>query len=157
MSSIAKRLSQLGHALPSVEAPAANYLNFSLQDNLLIISGQIGDVDATKAGPVGIGLSAETASRQAQLAALRVLAAIDSAVGGDRERIAQVMRLGVFIAAAPDFAAHSVVANGASDLIVAVLGDRGRHARTSIGVASLPVGAAVEVDAIVLLRDPTAS
>jgi enamine deaminase RidA (YjgF/YER057c/UK114 family) len=153
MTSITQRLAQLGHQLPPMKAPAANYVGYTLQGNMLIVSGQIGRTGATKAGAVGAGLSAEDARLEAEQAALGVLAAIDAAIGGDADRVVQLLRLGVFIAASQQFDQHSIVADGASDLVVAVLGERGRHARTSIGVASLPAGAAVEVDAIVQLRE----
>lgn len=151
MTSISQKLQELGHTLPPVKAPAANYLSYTLQGNLLIIAGQIGRPGAAKAGVVGAGLSPEAAKQDAEIAALGVLAIIDAVTGGDVERIAQVQRLGVFIAATPNFDSHSAIANGASDLMVATLGERGRHARTAIGVSSLPTGAAVEVDAIVQL------
>ncbi|MFZ6731892.1 RidA family protein [Undibacterium sp. Ji42W] len=151
MTTIAKKLQELGHALPPVKTPAANYLSYTLQGNLLIIAGQIGRPGAAKGVVVGAGLSPELAKQEAEIAALGVLAVIDVATNGDISRIAQVQRLGVFIATTPDFDGHSAIANGASDLFVAVLGERGRHARTAIGVSSLPTGAAVEVDAIVTL------
>lgn len=157
MNTISQQLASLGHTLPSVKTPAANYVSYSLQGNLLIISGQIGQPGAAKNGVVGAGLSAATAKQDAEMAALNVLAVIDEVIGGDMRRIAQVMRLGVFIATTPDFDGHSAVANGASDLMVATLGEAGRHARTAIGVASLPTGAAVEVDAIVQLQTVVAA
>lgn len=151
MTTISKKLQELGHTLPPVKAPAANYLSYTLQGDLLIIAGQIGRPGAAKAGVVGAGFLPEAAKQDAEIAALGVLAIIDAVTGGDIERIAQVQRLGVFIAATPEFDGHSAIANGASDLMVATLGERGRHARTAIGVSSLPTGAAVEVDAIVQL------
>ncbi|MFZ6642392.1 RidA family protein [Undibacterium sp. TC4M20W] len=151
MSSIATKLQELGLTLPPVKAPAANYLSYTLQGNQLIIAGQIGNPGTAKDGVLGAGGSVEAAHKEAQMAALRLLAVIDAVTGGDIERIAQVQRLGVFVAASHDFDGHSAVANGASDLFVVVLGERGRHARTAIGVSSLPTGAAVEVDAIVTL------
>ncbi|HXA46408.1 MAG TPA: RidA family protein [Burkholderiaceae bacterium] len=156
MTSITQRLAQIGHQLPPLEAPVANYLNYTFQGNNLVIAGQIGRIDATKAGLVGAGLSAEDARLEAEQAALGLLAVIDTATDRDADRVVQVLRLGVYIAASPHFDQHSIVANGASDLLVAVFGERGRHARTAIGVASLPAGAAVEVDAVVQLREPTA-
>ncbi|MFZ6745603.1 RidA family protein [Undibacterium sp. JH2W] len=151
MTTISQKLQELGHSLPAVKTPAANYLSYTLQGNLLIIAGQIGRPGSAKAGVVGAGLTAEAAKQDAEIAALGVLAIIDAVTEGNIARIAQVQRLGVFIAATADFDGHSAIANGASDLFVAVLGERGRHARTAIGVASLPTGAAVEVDAIVQL------
>ena len=152
MSAISQRLVELGHALPVVKPPVANYVTTTRSGDLLVLSGQIGNPGATSSGPVGVGLSPDAARHEAQTAGLALLAVLDAAVDGDSELIEQVLRVGVFIAATPDFDKHSHVANGVSDLLVDVLGERGRHARTSVGVASLPAGAAVEVDALVKLR-----
>ncbi|NRF70317.1 RidA family protein [Aquincola sp. S2] len=157
MSALSRRLAELGHTLPAVEPPVANFLTSLQGGELLLTAGQIGRVGAAKAGPVGAGLSVEATRDEAQQAALHLLAAIDAALDGASERIEHVLRLGVFIAAAPGFDAHSRVADGASDLLVAALGERGRHVRTAIGVASLPAGAAVEVDALLRLRPASES
>lgn len=143
MNTLNDRLAELGHTLPALAAPAANYLHHREGDGLLVIAGQIGTPG------LGAGLDADAARVEAEVAALKLLAVLNEAVGGDLGRVRQVLRLGVFIAAAPGFTAHSTVADGASDLVVAALGERGRHARAAIGVASLPAGAAVEVDALV--------
>ncbi|MFZ6653805.1 RidA family protein [Undibacterium sp. TJN19] len=156
MNSITAQLATLGLSLPAVKAPAANYVSYTLQNNLLIIAGQIGRPGLANNGVVGAGVDAEAAKQEAELAALGLLAVINAAIDGKVERIVQVLRLGVFIAATPAFDQHSIVANGASDLLVATLGERGRHARTAIGVASLPAGAVVEVDAIVQLHPESA-
>jgi enamine deaminase RidA (YjgF/YER057c/UK114 family) len=105
------------------------------------------------AGRVGESLDFRQGADAAELAALNLLAHLAHAIGDDIRRVEQIVRLGVFIACAPEFTGHAAVANGASDLIVRVLGERGRHARTAIGVASLPGGAAVEIDAIALSCD----
>lgn len=149
MNLIAQRVAALGHTLPKLGAPSANFVHHTQAGRLLYLSGKIGEVGVTANGPVGAGVSVEEGRRQAEIAALGLLAALDAAIGGDDSRIVRVLRLGVFVASAPDFRAHSEVANGASDLFTEVLGERGRHARTAIGVASLPAGCAVEVDAIV--------
>ncbi|ASL48817.1 hypothetical protein bAD24_p00560 (plasmid) [Burkholderia sp. AD24] len=149
---LTQRLAELGHTLPELATPAANYVHYSQGGELLVISGQIGTPRAAAAGPAGAGLSTEAARVEAERAALALLAALNAAVGGDASRIRQVLRLGVFVAAGPMFEDHGVVANGASDLVVAILGERGRHARAAIGVASLPRQAAVEVDALVWLH-----
>ncbi len=146
------RLTELGHTLPPLVAPVSNYLHHTQGGGLVVIAGQIGSPDAAAAGPVGAAISVEAARAEAQRAMLNLLAALDAAVGGDASRIGQVLRLGVFVAASPDFGQHGTVADGASDLLVAVLGDRGRHARAAVGVASLPRLAAVEVDALVWLH-----
>ena len=139
-----QRLAALGHHLPDQAVPAANYLHHREGQNLLVIAGQI--------GTPGLGALDATAARaEAEVAALKLLAVLDAAVGGDLGRVRQVLRLGIFVAAAPGFTQHSAVADGASDLVVAVLGERGRHARAAVGVASLPAGAAVEVEALVEL------
>ena len=150
--SIRTRVAQLGLTLPAASAAAANYVPVVRTGNLLYISGQIsiGDNDGVE-GRLGDTVSLDDGVRAARIAALGLLAQIDAVVGGDAGAVRRVVRLGVFIAAAPGFAEHSRIGNGASDLVVAALGDAGRHARTSVGVASLPAGAAVEIDAIVEL------
>lgn len=144
MTTLQDRLASLGHLLPEVGAPAANYLHHRASPGLLVISGQIGT-------PGRGALDAPAARAEAEIAALKLLAVLDAAVEGDLSRVSQVLRLGIFVAAAPGFTQHSTVADGASDLVVAALGERGRHARAAIGVASLPAGAAVEVEALVEL------
>lgn len=148
---IASRLERLGHRLPEASGPAANYVPVTRIGSLAFISGQ---VSAGVTGRLGAELSVEQGQAAAATAALSLLAQIDRLVGGDPARVKQVARLGIFVAATADFTQHPLVGNGASDLIVAVLGDAGRHARTTVGVASLPRGATVEVDAIVELVEP---
>lgn len=139
-----QRLAELGHTLPELTAPAARYLHHRQGSGLLVIAGQI--------GTPGLGaLEAQAGRAEAEVAALKLLAVLDAAVDGDLGRVRQVLRLGIFVAAAPGFTQHSAVADGASDLVVAALGERGQHARAAIGVASLPAGAAVEVEALVEL------
>lgn len=151
-NSLRERLAQLGHDLPNVKAPAANYVRATRQGNLLFIAGQIGQTAvADELTDTENGL--KFAQDHARLAALNLLAVLDAEVQGEFSRIERIQRLGVFIAAPADFAQHSVVADGASNLLVDVFGERGRHARTAVGVASLPAHALVEVDAIVQLRD----
>jgi enamine deaminase RidA (YjgF/YER057c/UK114 family) len=144
MTTLQERLATLGHTLPALGAPAANYRLYRQSPGLLVIAGQIGT-------PGRGALTGDAARAEAQVAALKVLAVLDAAVEGDLSRVRRVLRLGVFIAAAPDFTQHSAVADGASDLVVAALGERGEHARAAVGVASLPAGAAVEVEALVEL------
>ena len=147
------RLQSLGIVLPAAPNPVANYVPSCLAGNLLFISGQISraaDGTVTK-GRLGADLSVDQGRAAARLAALNVLAQVKATVG-DLDRVAQVVRLTGFVAAAPDFADHPQVVNGASDLMVEVLGDKGRHARAAVGVSSLPMGCAVEVDAILLIE-----
>lgn len=152
MSAIERRLAELGVTLPTPAAPVANYVPAVRTGNLLVVSGQIcfgadGRLDPAHRGKVGAEVSPEAAAAAARLCAVNVLAQVRAALG-DLDRIARCVRLGGFINAVPTFAALATVMNGASDLMVEVLGDKGRHARTTIGVAELPLDAAVEVEAL---------
>ena len=145
------RLRDLGLELPRPAAPIANYVPFVVSDTMLIISGQLclgpgGVLAPEHRGRLGADVTPEAGHGAARLCALHVLAQAAIAISG-LERIRRLIRLGGFIAATPDFTALPAVMNGASDLMVAVLGEAGRHARTTIGVAALPLGAAVEVEA----------
>jgi enamine deaminase RidA (YjgF/YER057c/UK114 family) len=146
------RLKALGIVLPAAPNPVANYVPSFLADNLLFISGQIskGADGSIVKGRLGAELNVEQGREAARLSALAILAQAKAAVG-DLDRIAHVVRLTGFVAATPDFVDHPQVVNGASDLMVEVLGDSGRHTRAAVGVASLPMGCAVEVDAILLV------
>ena len=141
MSSTEARLKELGITLPSPAAPIANYVPFVTTGNILVISGQI------SLGKLGGTVSAEDGRAAARLCAINVLAQAKAALG-DLDRITRCVRLGGFINAMPDYAALPAIMNGASDLMVEVLGDKGRHARSTIGVAELPADAAVEVEAM---------
>jgi enamine deaminase RidA (YjgF/YER057c/UK114 family) len=144
---IEKNLKDLGIELPAPAAPAANYIPFTIAGNILTISGQI------PMGPNGVefvgklGDTADTATGQdaARLCAINILAQAQMALG-DLSRIKQVMKIQGFVNSTPDFTDHPEVINGASDLLVAVLGDAGKHARAAVGMSSLPRGVAVEVD-----------
>jgi enamine deaminase RidA (YjgF/YER057c/UK114 family) len=147
------RLQSLGIVLPAAPNPVANYVPSLLAGNLLFISGQISkaaDGSVTK-GRLGADLTVDQGRAAARLSALNVLAQAKAAVG-DLDRISQVVRLTGFVNAAPEFVDHAQVVNGASDLMVDVLGDKGRHTRAAVGVSSLPLGCAVEVDAILLIE-----
>ncbi len=146
---IAARLRDLGLVLPPAPSPVANYVPFLVSGNLLFISGQISKAgDGTLiAGRVGDTLSVEDGVGAAKVCALNLLAQAQAALG-NLDRISQVVRLTGFVNAGPDFTDHPKIINGASDLMVAVLGDKGRHTRAAVGVSGLPAGAAVEVDAI---------
>jgi enamine deaminase RidA (YjgF/YER057c/UK114 family) len=126
----------------------ANYIAYNIVGNLLVVSGQIPFVDGKVAftGKVGDALSIEQGQDAARVCFINLVAQVKAACGGDLDRVKRVVRLGGFIAAGPDFTQHAVVMNGASDMAVAVFGDAGRHARTTIGVPSLPADAAVEVE-----------
>ena len=152
--SIRQRVQTLGLTLPTPSQPAANYINHVPSHNQLFISGQIPMMDGKPAyvGRLGDSLSNEEGALAAELAALGLLGQLSDAVGDDLSRVARIVRLGVFIASSADFKQQSVVANGASNLLVNALGDKGRHVRTAVGVCSLPAGVAVEVDAIFELQ-----
>lgn len=142
------RLAALGITLPTPAAPIANYVGFNFAGpNLLVVSGQIPLVEGKIActGKVGAGVSVEQATAAARICLINVVAQVKAAVG-DLDRVKRVVRLGGFIAAGPDFTQHALVMNGASDLAVEVFGEAGRHARSTIGVPSLPGDAAVEVE-----------
>jgi enamine deaminase RidA (YjgF/YER057c/UK114 family) len=145
---VESRLAALGLSLPSAPAPVANYVPFCLAHNFLYIAGQIprGPSGIVYVGKVGTDVSIEDGQKAAQLCCLNILAQVKAALG-DFSRVVQCVRLTGFVNAGSDFRDHPVVINGASDLMVALFGDRGRHTRVAVGVASLPADAAVEVDA----------
>lgn len=146
---IEARLAELGVTLPQPVAPVANYVPAVLSGNLLHISGQlpIGPKGLSLTGTLGAGVTVEDAQGAAKLCAINILAQA-KAVVGDLDRIVRVVKLGAFVASTADFFDQPKVVNGASDFMVAALGDKGRHARSAVGVAALPLGAAVEIDAI---------
>jgi enamine deaminase RidA (YjgF/YER057c/UK114 family) len=144
-----KRLAELGIILPTPAVPVANYVPTVLSGSLLFCSGQVSAAPGGKAikGKLGAELSLEQGKEAARICAINLLAQAKAALG-ELDRIKRCVRLGGFINSMPDFAQLPVVMNGASDLMVDVLGDAGRHARTTIGVAELPGDAAVEVEAL---------
>jgi enamine deaminase RidA (YjgF/YER057c/UK114 family) len=146
------RLASLGVTLPQAPNPVANYVPSLLSGNLLFISGQIskGPDGSVIKGRLGAELNLEQGRAAARACALAILAQAKAAIG-DLDRIKQVVKLTGFVAATPDFAEHPQVINGASDLMVEVLEEAGRHTRAAVGVASLPMGCAVEVDAILMI------
>ncbi|MGO4450328.1 RidA family protein [Phyllobacterium sp. TAF24] len=151
---IAEKLASIGHELPVASTPVANYVSVVRAGNLLSISGQISRIDDENAvhGVVGAAVSPEEGRRAAEIAAINVLSQIAAATDGTIAAARRIVRLGVFMAATPDFTQHPQVANGASDLMVAVFGDAGRHSRAAVGVSSLPRGVTVEIDALVELE-----
>jgi enamine deaminase RidA (YjgF/YER057c/UK114 family) len=144
------KLKELGIVLPTPPAPVANYVGFVRTGSLLVVSGQIcfgTDGKLVAKGRLGDNVSLEDGQNAARACAINLLAQVKAAVG-DLDKVVRVVRLGGFINAAPGFVDGPKVMNGASDLMVAVLGDKGRHARTTVGVAALPVDAAVEVEGL---------
>lgn len=150
MGKIEDRLIELGHPLPEVVPPVAAYVPAVVTGNLVFTAGQLpmvnGKLHAT--GKVPTDVSAETAKECAQIAALNALAAIKYAIG-DLDRVTRVVKVSGFIASVADFTAVPGINNGASEFLGAVFGDAGIHARTTVGVASLPLDAPVEVELIV--------
>ena len=144
------RLAALNLVLPQVAPPAANYVPYVISGNQLFVAGQIPFLNGEKLhiGRLGAPLTIEQGQDAARACALNILAQAKASVGGDWNKIIRCVKLGVFVNGTPDFDQQPAVANGASDLIVAVLGDKGRHARAAVGVANLPFGVAVEIDAI---------
>lgn len=148
--SIAEKLEPLGFELPSAAAPAANYVPYVVAGKTLFISGQIPFLngEAMHQGRVGDDLSVEDAVEAAKACALNILGQANAAVDGDWAKIKRLVKLGGFVNCTPDFTAHPQVINGASDLMVEVLGEAGRHARFAVGAPALPLGVAVEIEAI---------
>ncbi len=146
---IEKRLSDLGVTLPVAAAPAANYVPYSRTGNLLLTAGQLPLKDGKLQASGLLGRDVDTAAGKdaAKYCAINILAQAKAALG-DLEKIRKVVKITVFVASAADFVEQHLVANGASDFLVAALGDRGKHARSAVGTASLPLNAAVEIEAI---------
>jgi enamine deaminase RidA (YjgF/YER057c/UK114 family) len=150
MSAIERRLIELGLSVPQPTAPVATYVPSVRTGNLLHISGQV-SVDASGGikGVVGTEVSFERAVEAARICGLNLIAQMRAACEGDLDRVARVVKLGGFVQAGPDFFDIPKVVNGCSDLMVEVFGDKGRHARSAVGVYRLPLNFAVEVDAVV--------
>jgi len=146
---IEKRLSDLGVTLPVAAAPAANYVPYCRTGSLLFTAGQLPLKDGKLQASGLLGRDVDTASGKdaARYCAINILAQAKAALG-DLEKISRLVKITVFVASAPDFVEQHLVANGASDFLVAALGERGKHARSAVGTASLPLNAAVEIEAI---------
>lgn len=148
-STIESRLQELGVSLPQAAAPAANYVPTVRTGALLFTAGQLPFIDGKlfATGLLGRDLDVAAGREAAKHCAVNVLAQVKAALG-DLGKIRRVVKITVFVASTPDFAEQHLVANGASDLLVAALGDIGRHARSAVGMAALPLNAPVEVEAI---------
>jgi enamine deaminase RidA (YjgF/YER057c/UK114 family) len=153
MSAVAERLKSLGISLPQPVAPVANYVPFVRTGNQLYISGQV-SVDASGGvrGVIGEDVDLETAQKAARICGVNLLTQMNTALGGDLDRVVRVVKLGGFVQAGPQFFDIPKVVNGCSDVMVEVFGDAGRHARSAVGVYRLPMNFAVEVDAVVEVR-----
>ncbi|MDR6289343.1 MULTISPECIES: RidA family protein [Inquilinus] len=152
--SIEARLKEKGVTLPNVAAPAANYVPYVISGNTLYISGQVPFVEGkiSHTGKLGAEFGIDEGYACARICGINILAAAKAALGGDLDRIARVVKLGGFVNSTPDFTDQPKVINGASDLMAEAFGDAGKHARAAVGVAQLPLGCAVEVDAIFEIR-----
>jgi enamine deaminase RidA (YjgF/YER057c/UK114 family) len=155
--SISGRLAELGLSMPTAPSPAANYVPFVATGNFVYVSGQLPIKDGTvqHAGRAGENASVEDGYAAARLCALNVVAQVAAAVGDRLSRVKRCANVTVFVNAVPEFTEHPRIANGASDLIVEIFGDAGRHSRAAVGVGSLPRGALTEVQAVFEI-DPSA-
>lgn len=150
MSSVETRLAELGILLADAPAPAANYVPWARSGNLVHISGQISqNSEGLITGKLGADMTIEAGANAARACALSLLSQMKAATHGDLERVVRLIKLVGFVNSTPDFIDQPKVINGASDMLVAVLGDAGRHARSAVSAASLPFGVAVEIEAIV--------
>jgi enamine deaminase RidA (YjgF/YER057c/UK114 family) len=147
---IEAKLKELGVKLPQASAPVANYVPFTRAGNLVIVSGQVSvrNGKAEYVGKLGAGISIAEGQEAAKLCALNIIAHLKHACGGDLDKVKRVLRLGGFVNSTPEFTDMPQVVNGASNLMVEVFGEAGKHARAAVGVSSLPLGVAVEVEAM---------
>ncbi len=149
MSRIETRLAELGVILPEAPLPAANYVPWVVSGEMVYISGQISQTAGGMIkGKLGADLSVEQGAEAAKACAISLLAQLKAATGGEIDRVLRLVKLVGFVNSTPDFTDQPKVINGASDFMVAVLGDAGRHARSAVSAASLPFGVAVEIEAV---------
>jgi len=152
MSEYERKLNELGIILPNAPVPAANYVPFVKVDNIVYVSGQISiGSDGLIKGVLGADMSIEDGRLAARQCAINLLTQVKAACDGNLDRLLRVIKLGGFVNSKPNFSEQPNVINGASDFLVDLLGDRGRHARTAVG-AILPLGVAVEIDGIFLIK-----
>lgn len=150
MTSPNQRLADLGLTLPIPTAPLAAYVPIMRSGNMLYVSGQLPfGANGLVTGCLGKDIKIEAAQKAAELAAISILAQVVHGANIELDQISQLIKLSIFVASTPDFIEHHIVANGASELLAEILGDRGKHARAAFGVAALPMGACVEIDAII--------
>lgn len=149
MGNLAERLAQLGLSLPDAPAPAANYVPYVRAGDMLYVSGQISQgPDGFITGRLGADMDTAEGAAAARTCALGLLAQARAACDGDLDRLVRVVKLTGFVNSTADFIEQPKVINGASDLLVEVLGDAGRHARSAVSAAALPLGVAVEIEGI---------
>ena len=149
MSQIDARLGELGIVLPDPVAPVANYVPFVVTGNLVFISGQVSiGSDGLITGKLGADVTLERGLEAAKACGVNLIAQLKTACDGDLDRVGRVVKLGGFVNSTPNFTDQPKVVNGASDLMVDVFGDKGRHARAAVSAPSLPLDAAVEIDGV---------
>ena len=144
------RLQELGLTIPEATAPAGNYVPYTISGNLVYVSGQVPFVDGqlTFQGKVGQDYSTEEGAECASICALNIISQVKAACGGNLDRVVRCVKLGGFVNCVDGFGEQPQVINGASDLMVSIFGDKGRHARFAVGTNALPMNVAVEIDAI---------
>ena len=153
MSAIEARLAELGVTLPDAPAPAANYVPFVVQGNTVYVSGQISnDANGFISGTLGQDMDTAAGAAAARSCAISLLAQVKAACGGDLDRLVRVVKLTGFVNSTGDFTDQPKVINGASDFLVEALGDAGRHARSAVSAAGLPLGVAVEIEGIFQIK-----
>ena len=154
MSQIDKKLAELGITLPTPAKPVANYVGWVRTGNLVYTAGQVTlkDGKIEYQGKVGKDFTVEDGAKAARLCAINIVSQLKDACGGNLDRVKRIVKLVGFVNGTPEFTDHPKVINGASDLIVAVLGDAGKHARSAVGMANLPFGVATEVEGIFEFR-----
>lgn len=150
MTTIESRLAEMGETIPAVATPAANYVPWASTGKLILTAGQLPFAEGKlfRTGLLGRDLDTETGKQAARYCALNVVGVLKAACDGDLSRIRRIVKITVFVASMPDFTEQHLVANGASDLLVAAFGEAGKHARSAVGMAVLPLNAPVEVEAI---------
>ncbi len=153
MSVIEDKLAELGVTLPDAPAPAANYVPYVIAGDMVYVSGQISaNAEGMIKGKLGDDMDAEAGAAAAQTCAISLLAQLKAACGGDIDKLVRVVKLVGFVNSTADFGDQPKVVNGASDFMVAALGDKGRHARSAVSAASLPFGVAVEIEGIFQIK-----
>ena len=153
--SIEAKLKELGVELPDAPAPAANYVPWVKVGDMVYVSGQISaDENGLITGTLGDDVDVEAGAAAAKRCAIALLAQVKAACDGDIERLVKVVKLGGFVNSTADFTQQPMVINGASDFLVAALGDAGRHARSAVSSPSLPLGVAVEIDGVFQVNEP---
>ncbi len=155
MQSIERRLTELGVTLPEAPPPVATYVPYVISSDMVYVSGQLSACgDERIAGRLGEAVDVETGRLAARLCAINLLAHLKNACDGDLERLVRIVKLTGFVNSIPDFGDQPAVVSGASDFLVELLGSRGQHARSAVGVAALPFGIAVEIEGIFQILPP---